>query len=372
MKYSLFGLLFFLVSINLNAQEVDNNAEEEEEDYSQYENMSALPSDYKIKTYATQKVLGQSPTKLVYVGYEIVAPHTFTADALNTTDFGLPELSAYEAQQNNIQLSHGIRGETNVPIISRNNIILNFTGTYIEQRYRFENAVGDASNPLLKTLQDASIRSLGAGLTLFKPFDAKNFMILQVQGDYAGTWNIVNWHNPKHIKISAAAMYGRKPTERLMWGVGFARTYRVGEQNYIPIAMFNYTAVSQKWGIEMLLPARADFRYSVNPRNLLKIGGELEGMSYYLTSKNNFYNSSAAQLQDVELKRGELRMRIVYERPIYKFLWFTAQAGYRVNWDYNVDDGDFFRGFSGTQPFLQQNNLGNAFYFSTGIMLVSP
>lgn len=345
---------------------------EVEEDYSQYDNMSALPSDYKTKTFATQKVLGQSPTKLVYLGYEVMAPQSFTASSLND-GFGLPKLPVYAAQENNIQVSQGLRGETNVPIVSRNNVILNFTAIYLEQRYRFENKTNNNTNPLIKTLSDGSIRNLNAGLTLFKPFDAKNFMILQVQGDYAGTWNITNWHNPKHIKISAAAIYGRKSHERFMWGVGVSRTYRVGEQNYIPVVLINYTAKSQKWGLEILAPARGDFRYSFNSRNILKIGAELEGMSYFITAKNNFYNSHNTALNDIELRRGELRTRIVYERPIYKFLWVTSQIGYRINWDYNIDNGEFFRGFFRDQPYLQANNsLGNAFYVSAGIMLVSP
>lgn len=52
---------------------------EEEEDYSQYNNVEEAPT----KRYCSSKVLGISPSKLISFGYDYVAPHTLKAGAFS-------------------------------------------------------------------------------------------------------------------------------------------------------------------------------------------------------------------------------------------------------------------------------------------------
>jgi hypothetical protein len=78
----------------------------------------------------------------------------------------------------------------------------------------------------------------------------------------------------------------------------------------------------------------------------------------------------------LEIRKSEIRVRLVYERSLKGFIWISIQGGYRINYSYNVDvlpnGKDFYRGFFGDQPFVMQNKLTNPFYFNVSINLVSP
>jgi hypothetical protein len=140
--------------------------------------------------------------------------------------------------------------------------------------------------------------------------------------------------------------------------------------NYIPVFMFNYTSANRKWGTEILFPARAHYRRTFSPRSLLLAGYELEGGSYRLGSFSNANRS-------LEIRRGELRARLEYQRQLMGFVWVSAQVGWRYDWSFNADYLDnngreFFRGFTGSQKYAMLNSLSNPLYFNIGFHLVSP
>ena len=71
-------------------------------------------------------------------------------------------------------------------------------------------------------------------------------------------------------------------------------------------------------------------------------GYELEGGSYHLAGLSNNGNS-------FELRRGEVRPRIEWNRKLIGFFWLNAQAGARINYGFTYDElengKEFFRGF---------------------------
>jgi hypothetical protein len=158
-----------------------------------------------------------------------------------------------------------------------------------------------------------------------------------------------------------------------MIGVGLSRTYRPGALGLIPLVLFNHTFENRKWGVESLFPARLAFRRSFNPRNLLLLGYELEGNSYSIINSTPpfapFFNPA---YNDLELRRSEIRARIGFEKAITDFMWVTAQFGYRINYNFNIDQGDIFRLIGSDKPYYMENTLTNAIYFQVGINLVSP
>ncbi|MDP4854732.1 MAG: hypothetical protein NWR20_01495, partial [Schleiferiaceae bacterium] len=180
----------------------------------------------------------------------------------------------------------------------------------------------------------------------------------------------------QYLRYSAAVIYGRRPTEKKQWGLGLARTYRVGEINYIPVVLYNSTDALNKWGAEVLFPARAHVRRTINPRNMLFAGYELEGQSYRLwrDPASNF----DLRNEDLEIRRGEARFRMVYEFSLKDFIWLSVQAGYRLQYRYDVDrlvDGvEIYRAFGllRDDAYAQTNGLGNPLYFNVSLNLVSP
>lgn len=121
--------------------------------------------------------------------------------------------------------------------------------------------------------------------------------------------------------------------------------------------------------MEMVLPARFQYRRNINEKNLLLLGWEVKGNIYRINNNGNPYG---LPYNDMELRRAELRVRATWEHAITPQIWLSAQAGLRYNWSFDVDRGDFYRPFGDDTPFLAETNLGNPAYFNLSINWVSP
>jgi hypothetical protein len=344
-----------------------------EEDYSMYDNVEY--SAEGSKRFCSPKIEGLSPAKLISFGYDYQFGYDISADTLNTLQS--PANYNLNPQDAQILRSHGMRVGFNIPVISQTNLVWQLGANYWEQRYDFKDPQ-NLQNPLLKTLSEHGLRTLGVSTTLFKPLNDKSFVLFQGSADYSGNYSLKSMMPLDYMKYSAALIYGKRPTELKQWGVGLARTYRVGEINYIPVVLFNWTDQANKWGTEMLFPARAHVRRTINSRNMLFAGYELEGQSYRLwnSASSDGYDMRADEL---EVRRGEIRLRLIYEFAVKDFVWMSVQAGYRINYRFDVDrliDGaENYRAFGlieDTPPYVMLNRLSNPLYINISINLVSP
>lgn len=329
----------------------------EEEDFSQYADAELADGG---KRFCTSKVFDLSPNKLITVAYDFQAGYRM--------DFGqISGLSSAPGQAQSIEnrYNQGLRLAVNAPVISKTNVILNLGFTYWDHLYAFETA---PVNGLARSLDRYGLRTTGVNFTLFKPLNEKQFLIVFGSADYNGNYSWDALHPFKYTKLSAMGVYGWKKHDRLMYGFGVARTYRVGELNYIPVMLYNYTFPSRKWGVEALFPARGQVRRTFNARTLGFFGYELEGASYLMSNRGGEFGST---LDNLELRRSELRIRFTFERSLKDFIWISAQAGLRYNWVFNVDRSEFFRGF-GDDPYFVDNTIANPLYFNISINLVSP
>lgn len=365
-KFSTLLLLLFLQSGLVLSQVTDTlPAAQEEEDYSQYENVTF--TDAGAKRYCSPKIFDLSPQRFVSVGWDWQLGYTMqhsTPGAYQDGD------DAFYSESADATYTGGLRLSANIPVVSRNSVVWQMGANFADTRFAFqevEELFGSAG--LIRALNANGLRTAGLNTTVFKPLGEKTFLLFQGSADLSGNYTFGNFQSLRYLRYSAAAIWGKRPNDRKQWGLGVARTYRVGEMNYIPIVMFNYTAPSRKWGTEILFPARAHVRRTFNPRNLMLLGYELEGQSY----RNDELSNSA---ESWEIRRGELRTRVEYQRQLFGFVWLSVQAGWRYNWSYNVDtlpEGrEFFRGFFGDQTYRMLGDIGNPLYFNIGVHLVSP
>ncbi|MFN9392847.1 MAG: hypothetical protein ACK57W_05950 [Flavobacteriales bacterium] len=338
----------------LHAQ-VDTTAVPEEEDFSIYENLDF--SDGGTKRYCTSKVLDLSPQKLISLGYDVQGPYTLTSDTLGSRP----------GSETDIRASHGIRAGFNIPLYSRNSLIIQGGISYLEQRYALE-----SSDPLAGWLNHRGLRSTTGLLTVFKPVNEVHFFIAQAQAEMNGNYALSTWQPLNTTRLSGTFIWGWKKNDRKMIGVGLGRSYRAGDLNYLPVFLLNWTAPSRKWGVELLAPARGHIRRTFTPRHMLFIGYELEGGTYRLSNTPQVETPFLHH----ELRRSELRFRAIWEQSISGFIWISVQAGLRYNFRFYTDDlpdnRDFFRGFFGDQPYAMENTIGHAPYAMVGIHLVSP
>jgi hypothetical protein len=339
-----------------------SQVEEDEEDYSQYDNFK---TDESIKRYCTPKVVGLSPAKLVTIGYEFAAGHSISSDSLGTI----------AGQNTNVSHYKGLVIGANIPVISNNKILINMGGNYVESNYVMKDSL---FNPLLTSVNEG-LKTLNLNTTIFKPLNAKNYILAFIQGDYSGNYSAKNMQALSFTKLTWVGVYGWKFNERYQFGVGATQTYRAGEKSFLPVIMYNFTSKNEKWGIESLLPARGHFRYSFNRQTMLLSGFEIVGSSYHLNNRSNAFptTGSAGMLTDydennLELRRSEIRLRLDFQRSITSFIWVGVQAGYIVNYRYNVDSGNAYRSFGSDRPYVMVNSVSSAPYFQVSLNLVSP
>jgi hypothetical protein len=357
-------LLALLVPAGLRAQP-DTIPATDEEDYSQYDDLGF--ADEKAKRYAHPKVLDLSPQRFISVLWDAQGAYTMQSSPLGSWP---EEADAPVAEEARATYTGGLRVQANIPVVSRNSIIWQLGATYWDTRYAITPSFTTAgASGLMGVLGDRGLRTMGLNTTVFKPLNETQFLIVQAVADLSGTYTLDAPQSLRYLRYSGAVVWGRRPNDRLQWGLGISRTYRVGAINYIPVVMYNYTAPGRKWGTEILFPARAHYRRTFSPRSLLLAGYELEGQSYRIAELSTGDNS-------LEVRRGELRLRLEHQRQLKGFVWLSVQAGYRHDWSFNADDlpggNEFFRGLFGDQPFAMLNSLGGAPYAQVGVHLVSP
>ena len=338
------------------SQVTDSTKTEPEEDYSQYGS-----TEESVK-FCTQKVRFLSPTKLISIGYEFQAP--FKAEFKDEKRSNQPQI-VVSPQEQKIEFVGGARWQANAPVISNNKFILNLSANYYESFFKTKGSDQNtfAESNVLSSLKPG-LRTMGLSATAFKPLDDKHFIIASAMGDFNGnfTWDNFSEYMPRPT-LTFAALYGWKKSDNFMWAVGATQTWRGGERLYVPLFMFNKT-FNDKWGLEMLLPARAHVRYNFSPQSLLLAGFEIEGNSYRLLTKSDpIFNQGISHL-----RRSELKFRMIYEKKLFGFVWISVQAGYRYNFKFNFSE----ERTSKRGDFLVTSKLGNPLYAGISLNLVSP
>lgn len=324
-------------------------------DSTDVEDYSMFADATEVKRYATQKVLNLTPTKLISVGMEFQSN-----SIMPVTDMRTNEVSFF-----NVKPVFMPRIAANFPLVSNDKVIINLGGQYWGTPYNVQRTggflVGPGSGlPIPARNLDANMLHSGGILgSVFKPFNEKNFLIVQAGADLNAAFPAGQSISGKAVTVSASAVYGWKLSERNMWGLGASRTYRMGRVIHVPVLYWNKT-FNDKWGVEMVLPARGFIRRNISAQNILLAGFELEGNQYLLPGALNG--------NDLFLQRGEIKPRLQWEKQLKNFIWLSSQAGARINGRFNFADkynakdaDDVFR-----------TSLRTALYFNISLNLVSP
>ena len=363
--------IIVLTSTPILAQtETESTDSYDDIDWSLYDDLGF--EDESIKRYANAKIEGLSPAKLISFGYDFQSPYTITPGDLTLGDGTI--IAGGEAEALQVNSTAGFRAGFNLPVVSQTNLVWQMGANYWNTSYNYAEAPTSADNPLHQTLSEHGLRTSGVNTTIYKPLDEEQFILFQGSADMSGTYGS-SLIPAQYLKYSAAVLWGKRPTEKKQWAVGVARTYRVGELNYIPVILYNKTSANNKWGTEALFPARVHVRRTINPRNMVFLGYELQGQSFRMYENLPGFD---IRDEDLEIRRGEIRVRAIYEFSLKNFIWMSVQAGYRINYRYDVDrlvsGPDIYRAFGllDSPDYAQLNALTNPFYVNVSVNLVSP
>lgn len=348
-------LIAILISLPTLAQE-----EGDEDDFGgdDFDFSSLVPAE-QVKAFCSSRILNGGPQKLVSFGYDIQGGY----------DMNVGSFMNHAAREYQVNSTSEFRIDVQYPIISKNNITLALQFNYLDTHYDFENTGGNAEHPFVQTLSENGLTSTSFSTVIFKPLNIKNFIIFQAGLTLNGDYTLSDFQDLAYTRFYAAAIYGWKPSDRKMWGLGVSRTYLGGALNYLPVFYYQYTSADGKWGIDALLPSRLNIKRNFNKQTILSVGHNFQGNTYRL---NELAMEADGQMLNPELRRSELRFRAILDRAITRTIWFSVQAGLRYNWEFNVDDGDFFRSLFAEDPYLFENEIGNPLFAQFSISWVSP
>lgn len=311
-----------------------------------------------VKAFCSSRILYGGPQSLFSIGYEVQGSYDMEVGAFGTN----------EGQNLRVNNTREFRIDAQYPIISKNNIAVALQLNYLNTHYSFDDGSASA-HPFAATLDENGLTSTSLSTVIFKPLSMKNFVIFQGGLTLNGDYTLSDMQSLAYTRFFAAAIYGWKPHDRKMWGLGISRTYLGGALNYLPVFYYQYAAADGSWGIDALLPSRFNLKRTFNKENILSVGFNFQGNTYHL---NNLTVEDDNSQLEPELRRSELRFRAIYDRAITRTIWVSAQGGLRYNWQFNVDDGDFFRSLLSDDPFLFENNIGNPLFAQLSLNWVLP
>ncbi|MDZ4793601.1 MAG: DUF6268 family outer membrane beta-barrel protein [Bacteroidota bacterium] len=281
------------------------------------------------KTYCNPLIIGQSPTKRLSLSYEIQPVFH------GTTNFPYSPLPV--EYTTNIQTTQSLRLGYTKTLFAKPKLYMSFNAGYWFSTFNISNP---ENNSFARLLSQRQFHSITAGTNIFKPLNAKNFLLLNVSLEANGNGESLQNLSGDNLLAGGAVIYGWKKGFKRMWGIGVFRGYRLGKVIHVPALLYN-NSFNKKWGVDALLPARANFRYTKSPKTMWTFGYELDGTQFAIRSSNSFYNNTFFQ-------RGEIRPKLGLEKKLSKVWTFTATAGLRVNGRFDITDD-----YAGNKPIVQ-------------------
>ena len=271
----------------------------------------------KKKTYCNPLVAGQPTTKRLSLIYELQPMHS---GPTNFRQSIVPVRPTTESSP-----VHSIRLQYNQTLITKPKLYMTFMAGYWLSSF---NVAGTSNNAFASMLDNSPFHSLMISSNLFKPLNDKNFLLFNLALEANGNGNSFKKFSSDNLLAGGAVIFGWKKGFKRMWGLGVFRGYRLGKVIRVPALLFN-SSFNAKWGVDALLPARANFRYKSNPSTLWYAGYDLDGTQFAIRDANPLLN-------DRFFQRGEIRPKIGLEKQIKKNWAVTVNAGLRINGRFDV------------------------------------
>lgn len=261
-----------------------------------------------------------------------------------------------------------IKFKFKLPVVNKDKFKLTYGFSYSHEEFRFKSP-NELDYSFYKSLEDKSLKSLGSNFYFLFPSKKNTFFAFQVNLNLNGDYYRSDVSLIDFLKVSAGPIFGIKKNDNLMYGFGFAYSYTLGDPSISPIIAYYHT-FSEKLGVEMMLPFEAKVRYNINAGSLLYAGAETRGASYNI----HLDDSTLSQNKTLELRHSEIKLFLSYRKEIYDFLWFTANAGYRYNLNFNLAESNRNRSATNffEREYILKSELEDAFYFNISLNIVAP
>ena len=274
----------------------------------------------------------------------------------------------YPNGEGEINRNRRIKFKFKLPVINKDHFKFAMGFRYSHEEFRFESP-DELDYPFYQSLENKPLKSFGSDFYFMLPRKNNTFFALALNLSINGDYYQKDVPFFDYLKVSVAPIFGIKKHDNLIYGFGFAYSYVFGDPSISPVISYMHT-FNKKWGIEALLPLEAKVRYNIGPGSFLYAGAKLRGASYHIHLDNTMLNDNGT----AELRQSEIKFQVTLRREIYDFIWFSANAGYRHNINFNIADSNRNRSATNffDREYLLESNLENAFFFNFSLDIVTP
>ncbi|WBA40755.1 DUF6268 family outer membrane beta-barrel protein [Hymenobacter canadensis] len=279
--------------------------------------------------FATPSVVGMGPSKGLIFHYERMPTFGITS---NAQVVGLGDFSA-DAKKNARLVIKGY-----IPMLNHPHLKLILGVNYEREEFQFRST--PTRYELYDNIENKALKTLGTQLAVIRPVNEVNWYIFRVKGELSGDYTSSALSVSDYLRVSSEFLYGWKRSPNFSWGVGLQLGYTFGRQSIYPAVLYNRT-FNSRWGVEALFPARITARYNASPKSLFFAGYSVDGFNYIVKLNNPLVRQNQPDkqpLRTLELRETEVKFRGRWEREIYDFIWFGAEAGYRYNYAFDAFD----------------------------------
>jgi len=307
--------------------------------------------DCQDSAFCVPGVMGMARTKGVVFEYERVSKFSIR--------------STSQQQQLNkegqVNENNRINLKFKVPIWNKSNFKLMAGFQYFRENFKFKD-FGIPESSLFKKLDNKPLKSIGVAVYIAKLWKGRRYFLLKAGINLNGDYNLEEFPKSKFLKFSAFPMLGWKANDKLSYGVGVAYSHNFGNPIIYPVFVYNKT-FNDRWGLEMILPAKVKIRYGIKDHTYFYIGAELNGASYNISLKDSTVSNS----ETILLQKAEVRPAITMNKEIYNWIWFGITAGVRTNFDFSISESNTIKNDN-----ILDSRLNSTFFFNVSIFLVPP
>lgn len=203
-----------------------------------------------------------------------------------------------------------------LPLIHKKNFAIVLGPNYRAEQLEFKSS---GENPA-KKFEGWNLRTFALDLNSFVRLDSTSWLLLTSHINKTGNFAMLSAKEiPLNYTVSASYLKRMSPNKEIGAGVIFNKSYKL---TFLPVFLFNYN-LSEKEGIEIMLPKKMAWRHNLSPNDLLYFKAEAVTRTYYL-------NRVAEGTPDV-CRRIDVDMGISYNRRFGKYAGVEVFGGYRKN-----------------------------------------
>ena len=263
------------------------------------------------------------------------------------------------ANASTIDYAERFRAKIKIPVINAPSLKVLAGYEYQQEAVHFDR-IGHFNQELFESLNGKALRTNKYSVYITKSFNERIYGGLRLRTSYRGDYAQMMNFDPRYATYSGLAAIGFKEREDMEWGVGLMFGRNFFNTTLLPFGVYNQT-FNDKWGIESVLPVRIMMRHNFTPTNMILFGVEYQSSSYSL----DLLQPGTSGITPYHFRHAEIALKAVYDKHLYSWIWFTAEAGYlvprRARFDNTLDESYNFRARTSAQP-----------YFSVGVFLSPP